>query len=505
MTEKTTKSKNSIATKNIVRVSLICFLLVFSVTVPFVFSPVSNASGQTTTLVDGFEDGTLSPWQTFQSFSVNTNNPYKGDYSAVANSDDNTIFVTTNNDQYTAATVAVNIKDSNNNARILFQDRPDSNNADLLANIYIESGNVGFYGGNGQDTGIDISYSEWVVFEIKNIDYSNQKYDIEVYDKSGNSLGSFSGADFYDSVSSMNGVDIYKVDSGSRVDHFTTGEFVSKSTVSGNVTDLEGNPMANATVTADSVSTTTDDNGSYSIKLADGTYDITANKKNYKPQTKQIEVNGSAKTVDFSLGKIEKQLSIEGPNFVRPNQTIPYKVEYTNETGTYDVSNYSNITSANTTLLSIDETNKTLLAGGQNATVKVTAKYNTTEVTTNVTKQYYVSYLKLENIDTVPPAKWMQAFLGFDDGYAENKNMKGIGSDIQWLLFTVIIMSTIAKLFDNPWAGIGSGVITGVLLWVLEYIGLGLLLSMVFFGIFIGLILVRVRRDGGNEVTINES
>jgi len=280
---------------------------------------------------------------------------------------------------------------------------------------------------------------------------------------------------------------------------------ITKNTISGVVIDKEGNRIPNATVKTDSgITQETDAQGEYSFEVVDGTYNITANKINYEPQSKTVQISDST-TVNFALKKIESNLEITETNFLRPNKTTNYRIMYTNDSGVYDVTDYASIQSANSSLLSIDKTNQTIIAGSQNATVGVTANYTTDTINTSVTKTYYISYLKLSNIDTVPPAKWIQGFLGFDDGYAEDKNMKGIGSEIQWLLFVVLLMSTVAKTFDNPWAGISTGIVTGILLWVLEYIGLGLLLSMVFFGIFISLILVRVRRDGGNEVTINES
>ena len=75
------------------------------------------------------------------------------------------------------------------------------------------------------------------------------------------------------------------------------------STLSGTVTDTEGNPIPDATVEADSgAATTTDDNGDYSLELDGGTYDITYDAEGFDPQTKTVTVDG-ATTQDVTLYK----------------------------------------------------------------------------------------------------------------------------------------------------------------------------------------------------------
>jgi len=498
------QTENMVKMLKTAKISFIALAVVLSLVIPFVGATGIAKAQQTTEVLEDFEDGSADGFA-YGSITAETGRAIEGDYYGYTDSSTSRLDYALPDQQTTKFQAWI------------YNDNPQSYNAELglsatgggyAPRIRLQDGNAYWVDNNDNYFG-DVSTGTWYVIEFSNIDYSSNTYDVTIYDVDGNVVASADNANFDTNTA---GLKYFRL-SNWLVDLDAFGNenaaFEAKPItriVSGKVTDSEGNVLENTTISTDAGdSTTTNSTGDYSFVIEEGNYQITASKQNYQSETKTLEVSGTAETVNFELEAIENSLSLEGPNFVRPNKTIPYSVQYTNESGTFDVTDYSNVTSENSTKLSVNEINQTLEAGKYNATVAISAEYNTVEVSKNTTRSYYISYLKLENIDTVPPSKWIQAFLGFDDGYAEGQNMKGIGSDIQWLLFMIIVMSTIAKTFNNPWAGIGSGVITSVLLWVLEYIGLGLLLSSVFFGIFVGLILVRVRRDGGNEVTINES
>lgn len=75
-------------------------------------------------------------------------------------------------------------------------------------------------------------------------------------------------------------------------------------TLSGTVTSAgNGNPIAGATITADSFSTTTDGSGNYSLVLPEGTYDVTATAFGFDPgsATGVVITDGQTTDQDFSL------------------------------------------------------------------------------------------------------------------------------------------------------------------------------------------------------------
>ncbi|PCR90931.1 carboxypeptidase regulatory-like domain-containing protein [Natrinema ejinorense] len=73
-------------------------------------------------------------------------------------------------------------------------------------------------------------------------------------------------------------------------------------TVNGTVTDTDGAPIANATVTVGDEQTTTDDNGSYAIELEEGEYTLEITADGYENATANVTVEAdSTVTVDVSL------------------------------------------------------------------------------------------------------------------------------------------------------------------------------------------------------------
>ena len=74
-------------------------------------------------------------------------------------------------------------------------------------------------------------------------------------------------------------------------------------TLEGHVLDNDGDPIAGATVVANSTEATTDSTGFFTMDLLPGTYNVTASKVNFDPQTVNgvvVEV-GLATTQDFTL------------------------------------------------------------------------------------------------------------------------------------------------------------------------------------------------------------
>lgn len=150
---------------------------------------------------------------------------------------------------------------------------------------------------------------------------------VHAYDLSGNSKWSVTGTKYY-SLGYTNGY-LYTGDIDGAIHEFDassqseTGSFSphsakiweiiaggvknqDKQTLSGTVTDGNGNAIDGATVEANQsgstvASTTTDSSGAYSLSVSDGSYTVKASADGYNSESKDITVSGSDKTVDFSL------------------------------------------------------------------------------------------------------------------------------------------------------------------------------------------------------------
>ena len=87
--------------------------------------------------------------------------------------------------------------------------------------------------------------------------------------------------------------------------HYTGQTEVEAYTLSGTVTDEDGEPVANASVAVSgdtySDETTTNAQGVYSLELPDGSYTLTVSKEGYDEVTERIEVSGSNVPKDITL------------------------------------------------------------------------------------------------------------------------------------------------------------------------------------------------------------
>lgn len=89
--------------------------------------------------------------------------------------------------------------------------------------------------------------------------------------------------------------------------HYTGREVAATHAVTGKVTDADGKALEGATVTVGDQKATTDKEGSYSLKLAAGTYDLTVAKTGYQTATKSVTVaNADVKVEDVKLEKVSE-------------------------------------------------------------------------------------------------------------------------------------------------------------------------------------------------------
>lgn len=277
------------------------------------------------------------------------------------------------------------------------------------------------------------------------------------------------------------------------------------STVSGTVTDQNnGSSLANITVTISNSTGVvkelqTDSNGQYSTTLNNGEYTIKADGTDQSYSTVSKDVNITSDTeVNFALEELVDELVVEIQKWMYPNTTQTYKGIYLPESGYTIVTSELNVTSSNTSVIAVNEsTNELIAQPGVNDTANVTFQYKHLEVT----KEMTVAHRTLEYIHILPSTQWAAAVLGLDDAGTEY----GLGSEMQWIFVAIILSSLLSAISNNEWIGLGTSIITMVLLWILGNVGLGMVLATLFFGLFLALTLMEVPRNKNTEITVESN
>lgn len=138
-------------------------------------------------------------------------------------------------------------------------------------------------------------------------DFTNDQYDLRIYDASGNKIGEVLNIAFQSAVSQIGHMTGgYAGAGGFVLDKIEANADAPKPTysVSGTVKDADGNAISGATVSDGSGnSTTTSADGSWSMDLVNDTYTLTASKSGYVNKSKSVTVSGSPETLNFTLAK----------------------------------------------------------------------------------------------------------------------------------------------------------------------------------------------------------
>lgn len=281
--------------------------------------------------------------------------------------------------------------------------------------------------------------------------------------------------------------------------------------VDGTVSDLNDNPIENATVTLYNQSTnnqefqtSTDSNGEYEIGVESGSYRVVASKSGWVNNTKNRVIDGS-QTIDFTLQNSTEAFQFRVSNYMDHSSTQEYKAlfEDLDETRLQGVTNQVDVTSNDPSIISVNSENNTLIATSNvsvNNRTTITAEYVRDGQTFTDTQQITVANRTMENIEIMPPSQYIPAALGF----GEEGITFGIGSEIQWVLLSVFIGSAAAWIARNEWVGVGIIIGTHVFFWVLGNISLGLTMVAVFYGLMAAYQLNKIpgRSDtnvGGNQ------
>lgn len=174
-----------------------------------------------------------------------------------------------------------------------------------------------------------------------------------------------------------------------------------------------------------------------------------------------------------------KTIRLEVKKYMDHDTKEPYIVVLNDSGSESDITDSTNVTSQNTSVITVNDSNNELIATNDtsiNRNVTINAEYS------GITDESYVivANASMENIDILPNTKWIKAFSGFE----EASNNYGLGSEIQWIFFIIIMMVTFTHL-ANKWVGIGIGEILLILFWITQYISLGVFLGSMVFGILL--------------------
>lgn len=205
--------------------------------------------------------------------------------------------------------------------------------------------------------------------------------------------------------------------------HYTGQEVAATHAVTGKVTDADGKALEGATVTVGDQKATTDKEGSYSLKLAAGTYDLTVAKTGYQTATKSVTVaNADVKVEDVKLEKVSevetKKLATEDMD-VYVAKNFPSVVRYEMKKGDlkgktfYGQTSEINTIRINGTDIKLSKDNVKATFEGKKATYEMTVKNEAKNIDAVITaelvaKDNTVAFeiTKVENkLDEAAPGK----------------------------------------------------------------------------------------------------
>lgn len=200
---------------------------------------------------------------------------------------------------------------------------------------------------------------------------------------------------------------------------------------------------------------------------------------------------------------LSSQLYGKADTYMEPNGTQEYNatLQQTSLDGTVTnttVKEDVNVTSLNTSILTVDNSTDTITAVGT-GTANVTFEYDGNTDTVEI----LVAPATLANFEHLPSSKWVGAALGINDEQATY----GIGSSIQWLFFIVLIGGAAGSISRNPWVAIGSMLFLEILVWQIGFISLGFVLASLFMAIFLGFMMLGVPKSQSSttRVTVDQS
>lgn len=172
---------------------------------------------------------------------------------------------------------------------------------------------------------------------------------------------------------------------------------------------------------------------------------------------------------------VSRSLEVETRQLYRPGETHEYTVvevsESDNTTERESVTADANVTSSNTSILSVNEGNNTLTAfddANASTWVRVNATYNGSEGCTNV----IISQPTVENLQLVPGI-WRIVAVGQDDTL--------------FALLVATLLAVPAARFTSAFGGLAVGQLVMTIGWLAGYVGFGIAAVSLFVSLFIGL------------------
>lgn len=465
---------------------------------------VGIVAGQQTDWFEDFEDGNMDDWSTS---SITSSDPIFGSYS------------------FTDST------DFNNRAH---RELPSPQPETVSAYIRIPSGSIddtdgddsyrgfGVYDGSAfgaeleapfvafdqgeaiaandggfASTGINLQGDTVYRVILHDIDWSSETYDVRIENVEGDVIGTESGFDFNPSDIDAGEFTLYTDDGRWYVDNIAVGEVAIGHSLSGTVTDQNGNEIENATVAATNETGTevanvsTNEFGDYQTSLINGTYDVTAAKDGYFSQTETVTIAGEEATQDFQLTNFSEALIIDTKPFLEHGQSSPYQVnaaihnDTTGEIDRFGVTTDATVTSADTNVVTTDVINQEVVATSDtsvNNRTHVQAEWTDPDTGQTYTTQANVTVANktVDNLGILPAWTKISAVIG--GGTDDNPG------DRTFLL--ILIGTALAAAVSRIATSLaGLGALTSILLmgWILGMTNDGLAIVTVLTAMFIGM------------------
>lgn len=251
--------------------------------------------------------------------------------------------------------------------------------------------------------------------------------------------------------------------------------------ISGTVTGQNNDPVGNVSVETNAIGPVeTNEFGEYTLVVGNGTYNVTASKDGYFPQTETVSVDGEDITQDFSLTERGEAITIDTRPLLEHGESAPYEVtfENTTETGAIDrsgVTAEAAVSSGNVTILTVNEGEQEVIATSDrsiNNRTYIEAQYSEGGETYTTRYNVTVANETVNNLGILPPVERFSASI-------TDTNMQ--------VIIIAAATGAAASIIATAFAGVAAMTMVMMMGWIAGYVGNGMAMVTVFIALFVGL------------------
>jgi hypothetical protein len=269
---------------------------------------------------------------------------------------------------------------------------------------------------------------------------------------------------------------------------------VGEGLIAGNVTDSNGQPIQNATVTLRNTTTgqtnttQTDSFGEFQFRKEFGRYNVSAAKEDYVGVEKQVPYDSQNKSfgrVTLTLQRESERLRFDAPSFLKHGAEGDYRAAANVGDDWQNVTENITVTSNNPNIVTLNSERKVLIATSNvsrngNTTVNVEWTDPETGETLELSHKVTVANLTVDNLDILPPTQKFSAVIG--GGTDQNPADKSYLS-----IFLATALASAVSLIATVTAGLAIIPVVLFAAMIVGFVEIQVVIAATLVCIFLGL------------------